>query len=160
MSVTKTGYVSLVKVRFNECDPLGHVNNAVYLNYLEQVAIDHASTLGWSGKELNEMVGAVFVARKHEITYHQPAFDNDWLLVCTWPTEMRGARGMRSYTVSRFSGDRAGWTNRLVPFAKMPVVNKRDLLVTAQTEWAFMNVTTGRPARIPEVVARDFIEVG
>ena len=159
MSVTKTGYASLVRVRFNECDPLGHVNNAVYLNYLEQVAIDHASSLGWSGNELNASVGAVFVARKHEITYHQPAFENDWLLVCTWPTEMRGARGMRSYTVSRFVGDRAGWVDRRLPFAEMPVVEKRDLIVSAQTEWAFMNVATGRPVRIPAHVAGDFIEV-
>ena len=159
MSVTKTGYASLVRVRFSECDPLGHVNNAVYLNYLEQVAIDHASSLGWSGNELNASAGAVFVARKHEITYHQPAFENDWLLVCTWPTEMRGARGMRSYTVSRFAADRAGWVDRQLPFAEMPVVEKRDLVVSAQTEWAFMNVATGRPVRIPPHVAEDFIEV-
>lgn len=159
MSVTKTGYVSLVRVRFSECDPLGHVNNAVYLNYLEQVAIDHGSSLGWSGNELNASAGAVFVARKHEITYHQPAFENDWLLVCTWPTDMRGARGMRSYTVSRFAGDRAGWVDRRLPFAEMPVVDKRDLIVTAQTEWAFMNVATGRPVRIPAHVAGDFVEV-
>jgi acyl-CoA thioester hydrolase len=24
-----------IEVRFNDCDPMGHVNNAVYLNYLE-----------------------------------------------------------------------------------------------------------------------------
>jgi acyl-CoA thioester hydrolase len=159
MSLTKTGYVSLVRVRFNECDPLGHVNNAVYLNYLEQVAIDHASALGWSGRELNELVGAVFVARKHEITYHQPAFENDWLLVCTWPTEMRGARGIRNYTISRFTGDRKVWIDRVVPFAQLPEAGKTDLVVSARTEWAFMNVQTGRPARIPVEVARDFIEV-
>ena len=159
MSQVKTGYVSLVRVRFSECDPLGHVNNAVYLNYLEQVAIDHASVMGWSAAELTEAAGAVFVARKHEIVYHQPAFENDWLLVRTWPTEMRGARGMRSYTISRFTGDRAGWADRVVPFEELQEVDKRDLVVSAQTEWAFMNVTTGRPARIPVEVARDFIEV-
>jgi acyl-CoA thioester hydrolase len=154
----KYGYLSLVRVRFNECDPLGHVNNAVYLNYLEQVAIDHASAMGWSASELTAAAGALFVARKHEITYHQPAYENDLLLVCTWPTEMRGARGMRSYTVSRFSGDRSGWVDRAVPFAEMPVIEKRELIVSAQTEWAFMNVTTGRPVRIPENVWKDFVE--
>lgn len=160
MTVTKTGYVSLVRVRFSECDPLGHVNNAVYLNYLEQVAIDHAAAMGWNSQQLMDVAGAVFVARKHEITYHQPAFENDLLLVCTWPTEMRGARGMRTYTVSRFNGDVAGWVDRLLPFAEMPEVQRRDLIVSANTEWAFMNVESGRPARIPEVVAADFIEVG
>lgn len=158
MSEVKTAYVSLIRVRFSECDPLGHVNNAVYLNYLEQVAIDHAAAMGWSSKALTDLAGALFVARKHEILYHQPAFENDWLLVCTWPTEMRGARGMRSYTISRFTGDREGWADRVVPFEELPDVDKRDLVVSAQTEWAFMNVTTGRPARIPAEVAQDFIE--
>ena len=68
MSVTKTGYASLVRVRFSDCDPLGHVNNSVNLNYLEQVAIDHSASLGWSSGELTAAAGAVFVARKHEIT--------------------------------------------------------------------------------------------
>lgn len=152
-----TGYVALVRVRFSECDPLGHVNNAVYLNYLEQAAIDHAAALGWSSAALTETAGAVFVARKHEITYRQPAFENDHLLIRTWPTEMRGARGMRSYTISRFTGDLAGWIDRAVAYEELPQVEPRDLIVTADTEWAFMNVSTGRPARIPEVVARDFV---
>ncbi len=159
MSKAKTGYASLVRVRFRECDQLGHVNNAVYLNYLEQVAIDHSASLGWSANELTAEACAVFVARKHEIVYHQPAFENDWLLVCTWPTDMRGARGMRRYTVSRFTGERAGWVDRQLPFAAMPVVDKRDLIVSAETEWAFMNVTTGRPVRVPAHVASDFIEM-
>ena len=158
MTVAKTGYVSLVRVRFNECDPLGHVNNAVYLNYLEQVAIDHASAMGWSSQHLTEVAGAVFVARKHEITYHQPAFENDLLLVCTWPTEMRGARGMRTYTISRFSGDVPGWVDRTVPFAELPDVQRGDLIVSANTEWAFMNVETGRPVRIPAEITDAFFE--
>lgn len=158
MTQIKTGYVALVRVRFSECDPLGHVNNAVYLNYLEQVAIDHAAAMKWSARELTEEAGAVFVARKHEITYHQPAFENNWLLLSTWPTGMRGARGMRNYTVSRFHGDPAGWIDRVVPFAEMPEIGKRDVIVTATTEWAFMNVTSGRPVRIPAVVTKSFFE--
>ncbi|MCO5214964.1 MAG: acyl-CoA thioesterase [Thermomicrobiales bacterium] len=158
MTQILTGYVAMVRVRFSECDPLGHVNNAVYLNYLEQAAIDHAAALGWSSAALTEMAGAVFVARKHEITYRQPAFENDHLLIRTWPTEMRGARGLRSYTISRFTDDIAGWVDRVVPFEELPEVDPKDLIVTADTEWAFMNVTTGRPSRIPEVVARDFVE--
>ncbi len=154
------GYMALVRVRFSECDPLGHVNNAVYLNYLEQAAIDHAAALGWSSAELTAAAGAVFVARKHEILYRQPAFEGDRLLICTWPTEMRGARGMRSYSIGRFRDDIAGWEDRVLPFAQMPEIAAADVLVTAETEWAFMNVTTGRPVRIPEIVARDFVELG
>lgn len=157
MSQPTSAYVSLVRVRFNECDPLGHVNNAVYLNYLEQVAIDHAASLGWTADALIAEAGAAFVARKHEITYRQPAFENDWLLVRTWPTEMRGARGIRAYDISRFHGDPAGWQDRRVPPNELIVPAKTDIVVQATTEWAFMNVTTGRPVRIPDVVTRDFM---
>lgn len=157
MSEPITGYLSLVRVRFNECDPLGHVNNSVYLNYLEQIAIDHAASVGWTSESLIGEAGAAFVARKHEITYVQPAFQNDWLLVRTWPTEMRGARGIRMYDISRFEGEPIGWMDRQVPWAEMPAVNRRNMVVQARTEWAFMNVTTGRPTRIPHAVSRDFV---
>ena len=52
MSVPRTGFHSFVRVRFQECDPFGHVNNTVYLGYLEQVAIDHAAAVGWPAARL------------------------------------------------------------------------------------------------------------
>ena len=30
-----------LEVRFRDCDPMGHVNNAVYLTYLEQARFAH-----------------------------------------------------------------------------------------------------------------------
>lgn len=158
MSRAKSGYASYVRVRFQECDPLGHVNNAVYLTYLEQVAIDHASAVGWSSAILSRETGAVFVARKHEIEYLRPARDGDLLQVRTWPQEMRGARGERVYDISRVEGDRAGLVDRLLAAEELIPLPKSDILVRARTEWAFMNVTTGRPARIPATVTNDFIE--
>lgn len=155
-----TAHLSLVRVRFSECDPLGHVNNAVYLNYLEQAAIDHAESRGWGSENLTKEAGALFVAHKHEITYHQPAFDRDWLLIRTWPGELGAARFTRHYTISRFSGDPATFVDREIPYTELPTVAKSDLIITAATEWAFMNVTSGRPSRIPNVVARDFVEIG
>lgn len=32
-------YVHVERVRFNDCDPMGHVNNAAYSTYLEQARI-------------------------------------------------------------------------------------------------------------------------
>lgn len=158
MSAAKSGYVSYVRVRFQECDPLGHVNNAVYLTYLEQVAIDHASAVGWSSGKLSRETGAVFVARKHEIEYFQPARDGDLLRVRTWPQEMRGARAARMYDISRVDGDRTGLVDRMLGASELVPLSRSEIIVRARTEWAFMNVTTGRPARIPPIVANDFIE--
>lgn len=46
MRQPRSGFMSYVRVRFHECDPLGHLNNTVYLGYLEQAAIDHAVAAG------------------------------------------------------------------------------------------------------------------
>lgn len=59
------------RVRFHEVDALGHVNNAAYLNYLEQAAIDHATFLGLDLRRL-QALGGVFVARRHEIVFLKP----------------------------------------------------------------------------------------
>src|SRR5690554_6526600 len=98
----KLGYLALVKVRFNECDPMGHLNNANYLTYLEQVAFDAAAAPGYDRFSLVENYGALFVVRKHEVTYHQPALENEWLLIRSWGNEIRAARAWREYSVSRF----------------------------------------------------------
>jgi acyl-CoA thioester hydrolase len=145
-------------VRFNECDPLGHVNNAVYLNYLEQVAIDHAASLGWSSAALIAKVGAVFVARKHEIEYLQPAFEGDLLQVRTWPVDMRGARAFRIYDISRIEeDDRVGLVDRLLIPDELVPLPRSETIVSARTEWAFVSMTANRPVRIPQVVADDFV---
>lgn len=160
MTRATSGYVSYVKVRFAECDPLGHVNNAVYLNYLEQVAIDHATALGWSSAALLAKVGALFVARRHEIDYLQPAYESDLLRVRTWPVEMRGARGYRVYDISRVDPDedRLALVDRLLLPDELIPIPRSETIVAARTEWAFVNPTTGRPVRIPSVVTGDFVK--
>ncbi|HWV23479.1 MAG TPA: thioesterase family protein [Thermomicrobiales bacterium] len=158
MSGPKSGYVCWFRVRFSECDPLGHVNNAVYLTYLEQAAIDHAAFGGWPESRLRDEIGAVFVARKHEIEYLRPATEGMVLEVRTWPSSMTGARAFRDYEIGANSEpDPARRIDRLIPPADIVPFPRHDLIVRARTEWAFMNVTTGRPVRIPHIVIDDFL---
>lgn len=158
MSRPASGYVCWFRVRFSECDPLGHVNNAVYLTYLEQAAIDHAAAGGWPEGRLRDEVGAVFVARRHEIEYLRPATVGMVLEVRTWPAAMSGARAFREYEIGvSHEADPARRIDRLVPFAEIAAFPREDLVVRARTEWAFMNAETGRPARIPRAVIDDFL---
>src|SRR5699024_8640808 len=105
MSGPSSGYVCWFRVRFNECDPLGHVNNGVYLTYLEQAAIDHAAAGGWPSARLRAEAGALFVARRHEIEYVRPATEGMVLEVRTWPSAMSGARAFREYEIGVASED-------------------------------------------------------
>ena len=65
-----------IEVRFRDCDPLGHVNNAAYLTYLEQARLFYWRSLWGFGLEGNERERrsrpGVIMARA-EIDYRLPA---------------------------------------------------------------------------------------
>jgi acyl-CoA thioester hydrolase len=150
------GFATYFRVRQYEMDVLGHVNNAVYLHYLEQAAVEHADALGFTIERLREL-GGLFIARRHEIDYLRPATAGDALEVVTWVTAMRGARAVREYAIqqwrplARDAGLPAGW---VVPagfaLSEQPVVR-------ARTEWAWVGVADGRPRRMRAELQAPFL---
>jgi len=121
-----------VRVRHHEMDALGHVNNAVYLNYVEEAAVEHARALGYGEARWREL-GGNWVVRRHEITYHAPAVAGDELAVTTRIIGLEGIRGIRRTTIERDG----------------------HLLVDATTEWVWVG-PDGRPRRLPPEVVADF----
>lgn len=62
-----------LEVRFRDCDPMGHVNNAVYLTYLEQTRFAHWRSLwGFGSPQLPPGMPGVILARV-ECDYKRPA---------------------------------------------------------------------------------------
>ena len=61
-----------IEVRFRDCDPLGHVNNAVYLTYLEQARLFHWRALWGFRVDPSSPVPGVIMARA-EIDFKRPA---------------------------------------------------------------------------------------
>jgi len=61
-------YSHRLDVRFRDCDALGHVNNAVYLTYLEQARLQCWRALWGFGGEAGSTVPGVIMARA-EIDY-------------------------------------------------------------------------------------------
>ena len=147
-------FETFFRVRFHEVDALGHVNNAAYLNYLEQAAIDHATFLGLDLPRL-QALGGVFVARRHEIVFLKPTFAGDLLRVVTWLGEPRGARVERHYLVFREVETRTevALAGRPVTWSGMPA--DAALVTRATTEWVFAG-RHGQPRRIPDEVVRLF----
>lgn len=64
-------------VRFNDCDPFGHLNNARYLDYCLDAREDHLRE--HYGIDLKEWAGRgiAFVVNRHEIRYLRPANYNE-----------------------------------------------------------------------------------
>jgi acyl-CoA thioester hydrolase len=72
-------FVHRLEVRFRDCDPLGHVNNAVYLTYFEQARFNHWRSLWNFGSiDLPPDVPGVILARM-ECDYKRPARYGDTL---------------------------------------------------------------------------------
>ena len=64
-----------LEVRFRDCDSFGHVNNAVYLTYLEQARFAYWQRLSGPGAARNIILARV------ECDYRKPAVAGDRLVV-------------------------------------------------------------------------------
>ena len=69
-----------LEVRFRDCDALGHVNNAVYLTYLEEARRHHWRACGLASSADGERIPAVILARV-EIDYRRPVLCGELLAV-------------------------------------------------------------------------------
>ena len=116
------------RVRNVELDSNGHVNNSVYLAWAEEIATRHAEAAGY-GRAWSEARGGGWVIHRTEVTYHRPAVYNDEVEVSVEVDLIRGARGVRSTWIRR--------------------VPDGELLAELWTEWAWVRLSDGRPARVP-----------
>ena len=72
-----------IRVQPADIDELGHVNNLVYLRWVQEVAIAH-----WTARTTAEQRAALsWVVVRHEIDYKRPAMPDDDLIVTTWVGE-------------------------------------------------------------------------
>lgn len=124
-----------IKVVPEDLDELEHVNNAVYLTYVEACGRAHSEREGLT-LEAFKAHGAVPIIRRHEITYHRFAKLGDTLLVSTRITQIGGPRALRHNEV------------RLCPGG--------ELVAEVVTEWVWLEPDTGRPKRVPAAVTKAF----
>jgi len=69
-----------IPVAESDIDQLGHVNNVVYLRWVQEAAIAH-----WMAAATpEEKRTLLWVVVKHEIEYKRPAFAQDEIMARTW----------------------------------------------------------------------------
>jgi acyl-CoA thioester hydrolase len=124
------------RVEWRDLDQAGHVNNAVYLAYVEDCGIQMVAAHGWPLARM-AAEGFAIVARQQRIGYRLPGVVDDELEVATWMSDVdaEGASAVRHSAVAR-TGDGA-------------------LLVRARTIHMWIDLHTGRPMRLPEAFVAD-----
>ncbi len=117
----------------DEIDELGHVNNAAWVRWIQDLATAH-----WAAVADPRHVDLyVWVVTRHEIDYLRALGPGETAIGRTWVGEApRGARFDRHV---EFTGPEG------------------RICVRAVTTWAIIDRASGRPIRVPEEVARPFL---
>ena len=118
-----------------EIDELGHVNNAAWVRWIQDVATAH-----WMSAATAEQVAAfVWVVTRHEIDYLRALGPGGKVTARTWVGDAPvGAR-----------------FDRFIEF----IGEDGKAHVRSRTTWAMIDVASGRPARIPAAVTERFLPV-
>lgn len=127
-----TPYEHTVRAEAADIDRLGHVNNVVYLRWVQDIAIAHWRTLA----SPEHQADTVWMALRHEIDYKAQALEGDEILVRTWIGTAEGLRFER--------------------FTEMLRHADRKLLAQARTLWCPIDPRSGRPKRVPPEIHQLF----
>ena len=86
-------------MRWADLDLLGHVNNVVYVDYLQEARVDMLRTHGRRTAAPTELAEGVVVVR-HEVTYVAPlTFGSEPVSIECWVTEIRAASFTMAYEI-------------------------------------------------------------
>jgi len=126
-------YSKTVFIPKTAIDENGHVNNVAYVQWMQDIAVEHYSSIGGVTAQGSD---ATWVVREHRIEYLLPAFEGEEIEIRTWVENLRRVRSLRKYEFVR------------------KLDNK--VLVRGETDWVFMDLKTGRPIPIPAQVVQVF----
>ena len=119
------------RVEANDLDERAHVNNVVYVQWVQDAAAAHWAALAPEGAR-DEVA---WVALRHEIDYLKPALLDDEIAITTWVGVAEGLSFER--------------------FTEMRRRSDAVLLARARTLWCPVDARTGKPRRVSaEVRAR------
>ncbi|MDH4612441.1 thioesterase family protein [Pseudomonas sp. BN102] len=113
-----------------DIDGLGHVNHSIYVKWLEQCSWTQSLSLGMSLSDYQRMDRGMAVVR-NELDYLASAYEGDRLLVGTWIVALeKRVKLVRHFQIIRPAD--------------------QQLLLRAQTSFVCVEISSGRPRRMPE----------
>lgn len=113
-------------IEAGDIDTLGHVNNTVYLRWVQEAAVAH-----WRHLAPAEAQATVFwVVLRHEIDYKRAVGPDDAVLARTWVGHAAGLSFERHTEIVRR--------------------DDRKLVARARTVWCPIDAVTNRPRRVTD----------
>ena len=126
-------YSALITARPEDIDENGHVNNAVWVQWIERIATAHWRDAG----DPAHVDAYLWVITRHEIDYLKALLEGQTVEARTWAE--RQPRRTRTIRHMEFTGA-DGTVN-----------------VRSRTEWVMIDRVSGRPLRIPDAVIAPFL---
>jgi acyl-CoA thioester hydrolase len=129
-------HVVELAVRPEDIDAYEHVNNAVYLTWLDRAAWSHSAALGVPLERCVALRRGM-AAQSIEIEYRRAAVRDDVVQVATWIVSTDGRLRVERHFQVRRSAD-------------------GETLARARIDYVCINLDSGRAVRMPEIFARAY----
>ena len=131
--MTRPVFEHRITAKEEHIDELGHVNNAVWVQWIQEVALAH----WYSVADPAHQDDYIWVVVRHEIDYLRAVVEGETVTGRTWVGE--AAKGARFDREMEFVGDDG------------------KVRVRARTTWAIIDKKAGRPIRVPPEVMAPFL---
>jgi acyl-CoA thioester hydrolase len=115
----------------DDIDHMGHVNNSVYLKWVQDAVVRFWETVAPS----EAVTKHLWVALQHQITYRRPAFLEDNIVADVVAEGVAGAKAMFTTVIKR----------------------GETVLAEVSSTWCCLDAVTKRPARLARDIASRFV---
>lgn len=114
-----------------DIDHMGHVNNSVYLRWVQEAVVRY-----WEKVAPSEAVGQhLWVALRHEIEFRRPTFLEDAVVADVIAEQVKGAKAFFTTVIRR----------------------GETVLAEVKSTWCCLDASSLRPARLSQDVVRRFL---
>lgn len=142
-------YVLDHRVSHADVDLLGEIKVAALLGLLEQCAVEASWDAGFDPAFYTAQ-GRVWIIRRTRLERFVPVGGGDRLQVATHVLDWRRARSLRQYEIRRVARGAA------TGIVEGDAGETTPLVARATTDWVYCDMTSGRPASVPEEMRRGF----
>jgi len=132
MELTNNHYKKTIIVLSEHLDDINHVNNVVYVQWMQDIAVEH-----WNSVATDTLKQELlWMIKRHEVDYFNQAFLGDELTMETWTGDFTNVTWKRHYQIIR------------------PADNKK--IISASSVWIPFERKTQRPRRVDDALIMMF----